>query len=220
MSYDDDVAKARIAQELKYPTGSLDLSDLVLDMLPKELAGLTALQSLDCSSIQVSDLSMLASLTALQRLDCCRTLVSDLSPLSGLTGLQSLDCWLTWVSDLAPLSGLTALQSLNCAGTQVGDLSPLSALPALQSLNCGGTHVSDLSPLSALPALQSVDCSGIRVSRSVAAVRVARTPAPRLLGVPVERVAVVYPEQPSIDADCVRLPRLGAAPWHPVSIPV
>ena len=125
---------------------------------------MTALQSLDCSGIQVSDLSMLASLTALQSLDCCRTLVSDLSPLSGLTGLQSLDCWLTWVSDLAPLSGLTALQSLNCAGTQVGDLSPLSALPALQSLNCGGTHVSDLSPLSALPALQHLDCSGCRLS--------------------------------------------------------
>ena len=59
------------------------------------LAGLSALQSLNCSGTQVSDLMPLAGLSALQSLTCWRTQVSDLMPLAGLSALQSLDCLLT-----------------------------------------------------------------------------------------------------------------------------
>ena len=55
--------------------------------------GLYALQSLDCSETQVSDLGPLAGLSTLQSLDCCNTQVSDLGPLAGLSALQSLNCW-------------------------------------------------------------------------------------------------------------------------------
>jgi internalin A len=67
------VAKARIAEEAERRTGFLDLSDLALDALPKELASLTALQQLHCFNTQVSDLTPLASLTTLQELDCSYT---------------------------------------------------------------------------------------------------------------------------------------------------
>jgi internalin A len=128
------------------------------------LSGLTALQFLDCSGTEVSDLSPLSGLTALQFLGCGATLVSDLSPVSGLTVLQFLGCAGTEVSDLSPLSGLAALQFLDCSGTQVSDLSPLSGLTALKDLNCWITEVSDLSPVSGLTALQSLDCSRTQVS--------------------------------------------------------
>jgi Leucine-rich repeat (LRR) protein len=81
------IARARIAEEVKRRTGSLNLAGLALDALPKEVSGLTALQHLDCRETQVSDLSPLASLTALQQLDCSDTQVSDLSPLASLTAL-------------------------------------------------------------------------------------------------------------------------------------
>ncbi|WP_041794735.1 leucine-rich repeat domain-containing protein [Pararhodospirillum photometricum] len=84
----------------------------------------------------VSDLGPLAGLTALQSLDCSWTLVSDLGPLAGLTALQSLDCGWTLVSDLGPLAGLTALQRLDCDRTLVSDLGPLADLTALQRLDC------------------------------------------------------------------------------------
>ena len=55
----------------------------------------------------MSDLGPLAGLSALQSLDCSWTEVSDLGPLAGLS-LQSLDCSSTQVSDLGPLAGLSA----------------------------------------------------------------------------------------------------------------
>jgi Leucine-rich repeat (LRR) protein len=57
-----DVARARIAEEAERRTGSLDLSGLGLEALPKELADLTDLQTLDCSGTPVTDLSPLAKL--------------------------------------------------------------------------------------------------------------------------------------------------------------
>jgi internalin A len=166
MSFSDAtaIAKARIGEELNQLTGFLDLSGLGLNAFPKELSRLTALQTLNCSDTQVSDLSPLSGLTALRTLDCSSTQVSDLSPLSRLTALQALYCFSTQVSDLSPLSRLTVLQTLYCFSTQVSDLSPLSRLTALQTLYCSSTQVSDLSPLSRLTALQSLDCSSTQVS--------------------------------------------------------
>ena len=119
----------------------------------------------------IGDLTPLAGLTALQSLDCSGTQVGDLTPLAGLTALQSLDCRSTQVGDLTPLAGLTALQSLACRSTQVGDLTPLAGLTALQSLDCSLTQVGDLTPLAGLTALQSLDCSRCRLGELPASVR-------------------------------------------------
>ena len=66
-----------------------------LNRLPRELARLTSLQSLDLSwGYQVSgDLSLLAGLTTLQELNLsrCEKLNDDLAPLASLTKLGSLD---------------------------------------------------------------------------------------------------------------------------------
>ena len=155
------IALERIAAEARDRTGFLDLSQLGLTELPEALSALTALQSLDCSRTQVSDLG---PLTALQSLYCNGTQVSDLGPLAALTALKSLDCGVTQVSDLGPLAALTALQSLYFWETQVSDLGPLVALTALQWLNCSYTQVSDLGPLAPLTALQWLNCSDTRVS--------------------------------------------------------
>ena len=137
------IARARIAEEAERRTGSLDLSGLGLSSLPVELAALMHLESSDLSRcIEISDLAPLAGLTALQSLDCSNTQVTDLGPLAGLTALQSLVCSNTQVTDLGPLAGLTALQSLDCSYTQVTDLGPLAGLTALQSLACS-RHAGD-----------------------------------------------------------------------------
>ena len=166
MSATDDmaVAKARIADEAKQQTGSLDLSGLEIAALPEEIRALTALQALDLNETQVSDLTPLASLTALLSLSCRSTQVSDLTPLASLTVLQTLECDFTQVRDLTPLASLTALLSLDCDSTQVSDLTPLASLTALQSLNCNSTQVSDLTPLASLTALQSLTCGFTQVS--------------------------------------------------------
>ncbi|MGO9597697.1 MAG: leucine-rich repeat domain-containing protein [Isosphaeraceae bacterium] len=128
------------------------------------LTGLSALRSFRCSSTPVSDLGPLAGLSSLQALSCFNTPVSDLGPLAGLSSLRSLDCSMTQVSDLGPLASLSTLRSLNCSATPVSDLGPLTGLSALQLLHCSNTQVSDLGPLAGLSALQSLDCSGTPVS--------------------------------------------------------
>ena len=122
------------------------------------LAGLSALQSLDCSGTQVSDLGPLAGLSALQSLYCSETQVSDLGPLAGLSALQSLDCSGTQVSDLGPLAGLSTLQSLNCSGTQVSDLpGPLVWLESLNNLVLFNTRITDI-PAEVLSPDDYTDC--------------------------------------------------------------
>jgi Leucine-rich repeat (LRR) protein len=115
-------AMRRICEAEKTGALELDLSGLIaLTRLPRELAGVTSLQSIvlrwsNISPNRLSDLSSLTGLTTLQSivLSGCKWL-SDLSPLASLTSLQSLD--LSWCGhlsvDLSPLTGLTSLQSLN-----------------------------------------------------------------------------------------------------------
>ncbi|MCA1972334.1 MAG: TIR domain-containing protein, partial [Caenispirillum sp.] len=134
----------------------------VADLSP--LAGLKALQTLDCSYTQVADLTPLAGLDALQNLSCSGTMVADLTPLAGLGALQDLDCSGTMVADLTPLAGLGALQDLDCSYTQVADLTPLAGLKPLQNLDCSHTEVADLTPLAGLTALQSLICYGTQVA--------------------------------------------------------
>ena len=128
----------------------------IADLAP--LSGLAVLQSLDCSATQITDLAPLSKLAALQSLDCSATQISDLAPLAGLVALRTLDCWDTQIADLAPLAGLAALQTLNCRFTRIADLTPLAGLAALQTLDCSHTQIADLAPLSGLTALQSLAC--------------------------------------------------------------
>jgi internalin A len=79
------------------------------------LAHLTALQTLDLTGTEVSDVTPLAHLTALQTLDLSNTEISDLTPLAHLTALQSLDLNYTRVSDVAPLADLAHCDFSNSA---------------------------------------------------------------------------------------------------------
>ena len=162
-------------------SGCFGISDLTL------LSGLTALQSLEIHSGDMSNLPPLSTITQLR---CSSSdSIRDLNQIlpSGLLRLKSLECDSLWVkslrsltgpadlrhlvinncrqvSDLSPLTALTALTFLRCQGTKVSDLGPLSTLTALESLYCQDTPVSDLRPLSTLTALESLYCQDTHVS--------------------------------------------------------
>jgi internalin A len=180
-------AVRRIAHARATGAEVLDLGDLDLEELPRELRDLPALRVLALGnqrpvfkngeltwkyervrSPRLRDLSPLSALTRLTTLDVseCET-VSDLSPLAALTQLTTLNVgWCKAVSDLSPLSALTQLTTLDVGGCKaVSDLSPLSALTQLTALTAYNTAVSDLSPLAALTQLSELnvkDCKGIR----------------------------------------------------------
>jgi hypothetical protein len=84
---------------------------------------------------------------ALQALNASNTQVSDLTPLAGLSALQELNISGTRVSDLAPLADLSALRTLDVSETEASDLTPLANLSALAFLDASKTQVNDLAPL-------------------------------------------------------------------------
>lgn len=149
-----------------------------LTLIPPELGGLRALEEVDLSNTQITDLSPLRGMTELQalafngtgvrdlaplaamkalwHLSLFRTGVSDVSPLAGLTELWTLDLDQTRVSDLSPLVGLTQLKNLYLRDTEISDLSPLVGLTQLKNLWFDQTKVSDLSPLAGLTELESL----------------------------------------------------------------
>lgn len=136
-------------------------SELV-DLLP--LANLTALNWLNCSHTNISNLSQITNLINLQILACAETGVSDLSPLAVLVNLQELYIFNTQISDLSPLSNLKNLNSLFFSYTQVSDLSPIRPLVNLLEIDCSNTKVCDLSPIRPLVNLLEIDCSSTQIS--------------------------------------------------------
>jgi Leucine-rich repeat (LRR) protein len=172
------IAEQLIAEEAVRQTGSLDLADLGLTTLPRQLSKLHHLRVLwlgrsprdDAPQEReffegnsIADLGPLAGLSSLQHLDCSDTTVADLGPVAGLFSLQYLDCSGTTVADLAPLAGLFSLQHLDCSRTTVADLGPIAGLFSLQHLDCSGTTVADLAPLAGLSSLQHLSCWGTQV---------------------------------------------------------
>jgi hypothetical protein len=98
-----------------------------LNRLPRELARLTSLQSLDLSwGYQVSgDLSLLAGLTTLQELNLsrCEKLNDDLAPLASLTKLGSLDLSYCGFRRFTPVESLLpTLKELYLYGCKFDDL--------------------------------------------------------------------------------------------------
>jgi hypothetical protein len=140
----------------------------VSDLSP--LRALPRLRKLACAGL--NDKRTLATLLALgglalEFLDCSYTQVSDLAPLKGMP-LQHLNCGASRVTDLAPLKG-APLAHLNAWTASVADLSPLAGSP-LRWLNCKGTRVASLSPLRDTP-LAELHCDAALVSQHAAILR-------------------------------------------------
>jgi Leucine-rich repeat (LRR) protein len=170
----EDYAEAlrRIRETKETGALELDLSGLALNLVPRELAHLSSLQTLylsECAQLS-GDLTSLASLTSLQSLDLfeCRQLSGDLGPLAGLTSLESLNLlWCQQLSgDLGPLAGLTSLKTLNLGGQLSGDLGPLAGLTSLKTLSlnhCLGIR-QFASLASLLPTLKELYLFGCKLN--------------------------------------------------------
>jgi hypothetical protein len=118
-------------------TGEQHSELATLKRLPRELANLTSLRSLNF------DGSGSSGLISLQTLDLagCNQLSGDLSPLAALASLQSLNLGgCKQLSDLSPLKGLTSLQVLSLVLSWIrskardGERSPIRVFTSTMSL--------------------------------------------------------------------------------------
>jgi Leucine-rich repeat (LRR) protein len=129
----------------------LDLREVGLIKLPKELSELVWLEELDISdNRQLEDIRYLNGLANLTRLNIAQSQLYDIYPLSGLSNLQHLIFGshnIAFLRDIAELIGLTHL-SLRC--NDIRDVQPLEKLVNLTQLELIGRYIDDLRPLAGL----------------------------------------------------------------------
>ena len=181
-----ELALKLIAENKRSKATYLDLGNCGLTALPKELAALVWLETLNLGgewydwgpsgrqrtrsqnkgelNEALQDISLLAELPLLQVVALNYTAVASLAPLAGLKQLRNINALACPLPDLAALAGVKTLQVLLCDSKLIQDLSPLSGLSALQTIYLRSTQVSDLSPLSGLSALQELDLNSTQVS--------------------------------------------------------
>ena len=174
-----------IAENKQSKGTALDLANCGLSALPKKLAELVWLETLNLGTrwfdwgpngYQINttrshgranqgleDIGLLAQLPLLKSVALNETAVENLMPLTGLQHLRNLNARGCPLSGLQALAGISTLQVLLCNSKNIKDLSPLSGLRALQCLDLASTQVSDLSPLSGLSALQSLNLNSTQV---------------------------------------------------------
>lgn len=189
MTDGERIAEERITEAARTGQDWLDLGELALKSLPKNLTKLPNLQRLSFSkhyrvtargleareaAIELPRLSTLENISGIANLrelyldgtDC-----SDLMPIMSLVKLQHLSCSDTKVHDLTPLRGLADLRHLDFSNTKVHNLAPLKGLTQLRHLDCSQTSVQDLTPLLRLRRLKHLDLQRTPVSDLTALMR-------------------------------------------------
>jgi Leucine-rich repeat (LRR) protein len=158
------IALERIAKEKIEKNGRLNLFNLKLTEIPKEILELEHLTWLDLSSNQISDYSFLEKMTNLTSLYLGFNQISDISFLEKLTNLTSLNLSLNQISDSLFLEKLTNLTSLNLSFNQISDSRFLEKLTNLTTLELRSNQISDISFLENLTNLTTLDLSENSIS--------------------------------------------------------
>ncbi|HLO90418.1 MAG TPA: leucine-rich repeat domain-containing protein [Lentimicrobium sp.] len=122
------------------------------------------LETLDISSLQVSDISPLSASHRLRNIDLSNTPVNNLAALAGHKGLKDLNCANSPIEDLQPLTGFGELNKLNISGTQVVKLDPLSSCINLQELDCYNTRINSLKALEQLKSIKVLRAYNTKLS--------------------------------------------------------
>ncbi len=121
------IAIQRIKQCLRTKSNVLDLSNLGLTELPREIKQLAAqLFALRIEENLIEDVSFLSQLINLTTLDAFNNVIEDISPLRTLTRLNSLDLANNLISNISLLSALKKLKYLNLNNNQISDISVIS----------------------------------------------------------------------------------------------
>ena len=112
--------------------------------------------SINCSSLNIADLTGIEAFTNIQNLICNINLLTSIPDLSGLSNLQSLNCSSNQLTDLPNISGLTNMQELNCRSNQITSLPNLSTLTSLRIIY---SQDNQITSINALPtSLEFIQC--------------------------------------------------------------
>eukprot|EP00798_Chlamydomonas_sp_ICE-L_P027073 gene27073-biopygen818 len=91
---------------------------------------------MDLGGTAINDLSPLSAYKELETIDCSSSGVSDLSLLAHCTSLRSVYLHETLITDLSPLSACKELERVDCLRSRVNDIRSLAACPQLIHIIC------------------------------------------------------------------------------------
>jgi Leucine-rich repeat (LRR) protein len=140
-------------------TATIDCSSLQI----KDLTGLwkfTGLISLACHINSISNVDSVVKLTKLTYFICFKNNISKLPDLSPLTKLVNLSCGTNKLSSFPDLSKNTPLTYLDCSNNALTTLKGLDKLVNLQTLYAYNNKLDSLPNLSNLTKLQILVCQG------------------------------------------------------------
>jgi len=124
------------------------------------VAGLTNLDTLYCSTNNVTDISPVAGLTKLTELGFYQNQITDITPVSSLTNLSELLLPQNQITDLSPVAGLTKLTRLGVGYNRVSDVAVVAGLPNLSYLDIQYNDVTDIAPVNGLAYLANLYIKG------------------------------------------------------------
>jgi internalin A len=135
----------------------LDLSDLLLSEIPKEVEKLNKLEILNLRNNKITYFPFISKLKNLKSLNLRDNQINDISFLKGANNLTSLDLRGNQIFDISCLEGLTNLESLNLNNNQIKDASFLRGLKNLTLLYLSDNQINDVLFLENLNNLTSLN---------------------------------------------------------------
>lgn len=137
-----------IEEEYSKKTGALDLCELGLTSVPKEVLKMNWLKSLYLSNNNISKLKNLQNLTNLEKLYAFNNKIVEISGLDNLKSLKRLDLADNRIKKLEGLSQLPALKELYLSRNPVSDLAELQFTnKTLEQIFIDGTLIDSLEKL-------------------------------------------------------------------------
>ncbi len=136
----------------KFPT-YLNASQQLINAQAAKYTG-----SLDCSGLNISNLTGIEKFTKLTELYCYNNTISNLDSVKNLADLTNLYCYNNPLKSLPSLSKMTKLSQLSCGLTQLTALPDLSTNTSLTIISCFTSQITAIPGLSKLVNLQNLLC--------------------------------------------------------------
>jgi Leucine-rich repeat (LRR) protein len=180
IAFTDEAFEAKVRNAMSRPEGvitkaeaaaitSLDLSNENFekkDVIIRDISDIqyfTALEDLNLSFNEISDLTPLAEIKSLKTLSFSGISANDLSPLKGLTNMVSIVfCWNYNESqgfgfdNLDALSDMKNLEHIDAKNAGIKDISALANLPKIWDVQLCDNQITDITPLGNLSNLKIV----------------------------------------------------------------
>ncbi len=143
---------------------TLDLSNLGLEVIPKEVGKCYWITEFDLSFNQITEIKGLEQLVELQRLNLSRNQITEIKGLEQLVGLQSLNLSNNQINEIKGLEQVVGLKAISLSDNKITEIKGLEQLVELQELYLSNNQITEIKGLEQLGGLQSLLLSNNQIT--------------------------------------------------------